>query len=60
MKINEIESSDDYFCDEKIKNIPANGFTQRDPLDIMLFLEEIEQDPDDEQSNEFAEALRQL
>jgi hypothetical protein len=61
MKINETESSDDYFCDEKQLNIPAEAM-QGNPLDILLYLEETADSDDDDdiwQSNEYIEALRQ-
>jgi len=37
---NDIESSDDYFCDEKIKNIKSMSFETLNPLDQLVFNED--------------------
>ena len=38
-----VESSDDYFCDQKQNNIKSTSFDTLDPLDILCFEEDSEE-----------------
>lgn len=60
IKINPVESSDDYFSDEKTNNIPAMSFMQQDPLNVLLYLEELEDTESDTLLNEDIDAMRQV
>lgn len=41
--IDEPKSSDDYFVDEKVLNLPSTSLTTLDPAKIIEFLEELDE-----------------